>query len=192
MRIGLALLVVVMAEPAQAHDPIGGNSFWSGLLHPWFAPAHLLALAGLSLLYGAHAGPARRVVAAALALGFVAGAIAISRGVGETSAPEILLLIAAAAGALTAAALVLPAAPTAAMALITGIAIALDSPPQAIRLSLAQVIQLGTGIGTLITLLVLGEIAARTHHTWAHLGQRLLGAWIAAIAILTIAFRLAR
>ncbi len=190
MRIGLALLLVVIAGPAQAH-PFGGDSFWSGLLHPWVSPAHLLALAGLALQAGLCIAAARRMLAASLALGVLAGSIAISSGVGETPATEVLLAIAVVTSALAAAALRLPVVLLALLTAIAGAAIALDSPPQAVRISAALLIQLGTGLGALITLLVLTEIVARTQYPLPRLLHRVLGAWIAAIVILTLALRLA-
>jgi hypothetical protein len=192
MRLRLALLLMLIVQPAQAQDPFGSNSFWSGLLHSWVSPAHILALAGLALQGGLHAPAARRILAACLALGLLGGSIAISRGLGETPASVILLVIAGATGALAAMALAAPLLLSALLVTIAGAALALDSPPQAVRISAALLIQLGTGLGALIAWLVLSEIVARTQYPLPRLLHRVLGAWIAAIVMLTLALRLAR
>jgi hypothetical protein len=185
-----AIVLAILAQPAQAHDPVGGNTFWSGLLHPWLVPAHALALAGLILL-GAGQGR-RRWLYAAFALGLLAGAFALTQGVGETRAPVVILVVAVVTGMLAAAAWELPLLLAVPIALIGGAAIALDSPPQAIRIAAALGIQLGTGLGALVPLVLLGEAAAAIRATRLQIGLRVLGAWIAASAILVLALRLAR
>lgn len=188
--VACAIVLAILAAPAQAHDPVGGNGFWSGLLHPWLVTPHALALVGLALLSSRQ--PARRVLFAAFAVGLLCGFLAIARGIGETPAPLVILAVAALSGVLAAAAWKLPAAANAAIALAGGAAIALDSPPQAVRISAALVIQLGTGLGALAPLLLIGEVAARARREWMRLAVRVLGAWIAASAILVLALRLAR
>jgi urease accessory protein len=180
---------LIFVDPAQAHDPIGGNTFWSGLLHPWLVPAHVLALTGLILLAGRQGG---RWLFAGFAAGLLAGVFALTRGVGETPAPVIILALAAVTGTLVAATWTLPRLLTAAIAFAGGAAIALDSPPQAVRIETALLIQLGSALGALIPLVLLGTLATRICATQAWIGARVLGAWIAASAILVLALRLAR
>ena len=44
---------IIVPNLAFAHSPIEGiDSFYNGLLHPVFVPAHILLILGLGLLFG--------------------------------------------------------------------------------------------------------------------------------------------
>jgi hypothetical protein len=54
------------------------------------------------------------------------------------------------------------------------------------------VMLIGTGLGALIGLGVVTEVAARMARDWQRIGVRVLGSWTAASALLAIAVRFAR
>jgi urease accessory protein len=185
------VLLLTFADAARAHDPVPGVSgFPGGLLHPVFVPAHLLALVGLGLFIGQQ--HARWAAALFFAGGLVAGLGAIAAAVGETQANTVLLLTAGITGGL--AALAAPAPPVIGwlLAVVTGAAIGLDSPPQVISVSEATIMLIGTGLGAFIVLIVVGACAALLRREWQRIGVRVIGSWTAASAILVLAMRFAK
>jgi len=186
-----ALLVfglLLHADPAMAHPPpLGIPGFFGGLLHPLFVPAHVLAMLGLALLIGqqgwGRASPFGYVVA------LVAGLGVIALGFVPMAAGEALLAIAAATGVLVALARPLPEAAGVLLAVATAAAIGLDSPPEVLSLREANLMLIGTGFGATLALIVAVECASRLHLGWQRIGARVLGSWIAAIALLVLALQ---
>jgi urease accessory protein len=78
------------------------------------------------------------------------------------------------------------------LAAAIGLSLALDSPPEALALMQANLTLLGTALGAVLLLLALLQGTARLRHYWQRVGARILGSWIAAIAILALALRLLR
>jgi urease accessory protein len=190
-RAAALLLLLMCADAAEAHDPVPGiGGFPGGLLHPLFVPAHLLALVGLGLFIGQQ--PARVLLALFFAAGLVAGLGAIASAVGETQANLALLLTAAITGGLTALAAPAPSVIGWILALVTGAAIGLDSPPQVISVREATMILIGTGIGAFVVVAVVAACAALFRREWQRIGVRVVGSWTAASAILVLAMRLAK
>ena len=68
----------------------------------------------------------------------------------------------------------------------------MDSPPQAISLTVATLTLIGTGLGAWLTLAVVAAAARRREAAWQKIGARILGSWIAASAVLVLALRFAR
>jgi urease accessory protein len=79
-----------------------------------------------------------------------------------------------------------------ALAFAIGIALALNTPPQAVTIPGAIAAQLGTGIAALAATGLVALVAAETDKDWQRIGIRIVGSWIAASAILVIALKLAR
>ena len=134
---------------------------------------------------------------AAFVIGVAAGLTAIASGVGQTSAADVLLAGAFASGALVAMARPLPTLACALLAAIAGVALGLDSPPEAISIAVATATLLGTGLGASLALAVI--VAGTSYHRQrgrvelgAASGARILGSWIAASAVLVLALRFAR
>jgi hypothetical protein len=101
----------------------------------------------------------------------------------------VLLAVAVAFGAMVAAAWA-PKLLAWLLAAIAGAALALDSPPQAVRIAEAYVTLAGTAVGACAMLVVVVAIAGHASAEWQRLGLRLLGSWIAASAILVLAVQL--
>jgi urease accessory protein len=172
------------------------SGFVAGLVHPLALPAHVLALLALGLLIGQQTAGTRHVSLAAFAAGAAVGLAAIAFGVGQTPAADVLLAAAFASGVTAAMAHPLPALPCALLAAIAGVALALDSPPEAISIAVATATLAGTGLGAILALAV---IAIGTNHlnrlrewNWVRLGGRILSSWVAASAVLVLAVRFVR
>jgi hypothetical protein len=161
-----------------------------GLLTPLTTPAHLIALAGIGLMAGrSNRWSARAAIAGAFALGLAAGLGAVAAGAGETPANDVLLALAALCGLIAASGLGVPAVLAAPAALASGVALGLDSPPDAIRLDEAVAALIGTACGGVAALVLIGLTAVALARLWRGVVLRVAGSWIAAIAILVLALR---
>jgi urease accessory protein len=156
-----------------------------GLINPLMTPAHVLTLLALALPGWAASTLAVLFLCAALAAGFVATPNAVE----TTPARTVLLAVAAALGAMVAAAWA-PKSLTWLFAAIAGAALALDSPPQAVMITEAYATLAGTAVGACAMLVVVAALAGCAHADWQRLGVRILGSWIAASAILVLAVQL--
>ena len=188
----VALGLAITATPALAHPaPLGIGGFFGGLLHPLFVPAHVLAVLALGLLIGRQAAWTR-LAAIAFILGLAAGLGVMTLGVVPLLMNETVLSFALIAGLLVALARPVPEILGCVFAVLTGFCVALDSPPEAVTLSEANRMLLGTGIGAALLLIATIAIAARLRPGWPHVAARVLGSWIAASAILVLALRFVR
>jgi urease accessory protein len=163
------------------------QAFVDGLLNPLTTPAHGLALLALALLMAQQ--PQRFVVLVVFALALAAGFLAIVLAVETTPARMVLLAVAAILGVMVAAAWA-PKPLTWLLTAMTGAALALDSPPQAVTIVEAYATLGGTAVGACAMLVVVAAIAGHTNADWQRLGLRILGSWIAASAILVLAVQL--
>lgn len=192
MLLGLMLLgLVLTAQPALAHPvPLGVPGFFGGLLHPAFVPAHLMAALGLGILIGQQAWG--RAAPATFMVSLIAALAVLTSGVVPRFAGEAVLLLALTSGALAALARPLPEGAGCALAALTGIAIGLDSPPEVVVVRQAHLMLIGTAFGGGLLLIMIVEIASRLTHPWQRIAARILGSWIAASAVLVLAFLVAR
>jgi urease accessory protein len=193
MRLAtLVATLALAATPALAHDVVPGvGGFTGGLLHPLLVPAHLLAVAAFGLFAGQQP---RRTSAGLLALftaSLIAGMIAIVSAVSPVYQGEVVLAVAAIAGLLVA--LARPVTPLFSVPLIViaGIAIMLDSVPDDMSMQRTFLALVGTGIATVVAIVLIAEAARALRRDLQRIGVRILGSWIAASAILVLALRLA-
>ena len=172
------------------------SAFVGGLLHPLAVPAHAMALLALGMLIGQQAlNRSSAPPLIAFAAGLASGLAAIASAVAQTSAGDLLLAGAVLCGLLVALAYPLPVLVCVPLAAVVGAALGLDSPPDVISMSAATTMLVGTGLGAMLTLIIvalcvrrlarLPQIAPRT-------GVRIVGSWVAASALLVLALRLAR
>lgn len=184
----VAVAFLATAAPASAHAVFGVTGFASGLLHPLVVPTHLTTVAALALLLGQQRRGHGAEIAYAAAI--IAGLGAIALAYVPTRAEEGVLAVAASAGLLVALSRPLPRSLGVLLAGATGLALALDSPPEAISLRDANLALLGTAIGAVLVLLALLQVTTRLTRGWQRIGARIAGSWIAASAILVLALRL--
>ena len=184
--------LALSAQSALAHPPpLGIGGFPGGLIHPLFVPAHAMALVALGLLIGQQAAWTR-LVAASFVMGMAAGLGVMTLGVVPAWMNEFVLGGALIAGLLAALARAVPEALGCILAVLLGFCIALDSPPEAVSLTEANLMLIGTGVGTTALLIVAMAIASRLKAGWTHIAARIVGSWIAASAILVLVLRFAR
>ena len=192
-RFALALLALLPIEEAGAHPPFAGaTGFLGGLLHPLFVPAHALAVLGLGLLIGQQGPHWRWSLPVAYAAGLGSGFAAMILAFAPQFGGEVLLAVAAIDGALIALARPVPALVGCVLALVVGIALALDSPPGGISVRDANVTLLGTFCGAVMLLWAVLEVARMLRRDWQRLGVRIVGSWIAASAVLVLSWKFAR
>lgn len=162
-----------------------------GFFNPLTIPAHLLVIAGLGILIGMRADG--KLWAALYFVGGLAASLtAIALAVGLTPALDLLLLASVAIGALVALDLAVPQSVLIAIALICGLALGLDSPPQVISLAGATAALVGTWLAASATLTIVIIAAGYMAAGWPRIGLRIVGSWIAASAMLVLALRLSR
>jgi urease accessory protein len=167
----------------------GVGGFAGGLLHPLSMPVHVIALIGLGLIAGRIFLAAQAAIIGAFALGLATGLGAIAWGIGETPASDVLLAGATLWGLTAASNFAVPAWLASPMALVSGIALGLDSPPQSILLGEAVAMLIGTACGGIAALTVIAVLASAIARLWQGILLRVAGSWIAAIAILALALR---
>jgi urease accessory protein len=163
------------------------QAFVDGLLNPLTTPAHVLVLLALALLLAGQ--PHRLAGVLIFALALAAGFVAIVLAVETTPARIVLLAIAVALGAMVAAAWA-PKVLVWLLAAITGAALALDSPPQAVRIMEAYATLAGTVVGACAMLVFVATVTSHAKADWQQLGVRIVGSWIAASSILVLAVQL--
>jgi urease accessory protein len=190
LHAALVLLLLLVAQPASAHLPMGNvGGFSGGLLHPILVVPHAMGLVALGLLIGRGRDP--MLAGAIFVLALIGGLVAIAMAVGETRAGDVLVVDAAFVGLLVASGWVPPRVVTWCLAAIAGGAIALDSPPDATTIAEGNLMLLGTALGASIALAAVIELARRLKRDWQRIGMRIAGSWIAASAILVLAVRFA-
>ena len=150
-------------------------------------PTHLLAVVALGLLAPQHAARFPILALIELAAGLLAGSLAVVLGVGENPASTALLALAAIGAAAVIAAWPLPAPITGLFAFVVGAALPLNAPPQEITMARAVLAQAGFALAALAAFAIVALIVLSATREW-----QLVGAWIAASAILVLALRLAR
>ncbi len=186
-----AAAFVLSAQAAFAHPPpLGIGGFPGGLIHPLFVPAHAMAVLALALLIGQQAWS--RMAALLFVFGLVAGFGVMTLGVVPVWMNELVLGGALIAGLLVALARPVPEILGCILAVLLGFCIALDSPPEAISLTDANLMLIGTGLGAALLLIAGVAIASRFKTGWVRIAARIIGSWIAASAILVLVLRFAR
>jgi urease accessory protein len=103
-----------------------------------------------------------------------------------------LLALSLIVGGAVALAFALPPFAMGLLAAAIGATIALDSPPDAITVREAILMQLGMFFGATVFFWGVIEAASLLRRPWQQIGIRVLGSWIAASALLGLALRFAR
>jgi hypothetical protein len=152
-------------------------------------PAHLMAVLSTALLAARTTLWPSIGFVAAFATGLAAGLAALASGVGETPAGDALLAAALVSGVAAAAAFPVPRGVIGSIAFVVGLALGLDSPPEAILLREAIVSLVGTWCAGVTLLAAAGAAATLLARLWNGIALRVVGSWIAATAMLVLALR---
>jgi hydrogenase/urease accessory protein HupE len=179
-------------EMAFAHSAVPGlKGFYVGMVHPLSTPPQLLALLALGLLLG-QCWPRKFTLAWLLfALAAAGGLILGFAGYGHSRAERALLVTALAASSL---ATITPAwfiVPGTLLAGAGGLFLGIASTPDPGPLGAMIVTITGTYLGVNLAFFYasggIGWLRDRFNNAWAHIGLRIIAAWIAAISCLMLA-----
>ena len=193
LRAAIAALAVGLADPACAHSVIEGlNSFQGGLLHPVLEPAHALSLVALGLMVGQQRAPHRTPLMFAFAGALLAAILLVVSAFAVTEAGTVLLACGGLAGLIVALARPLPIAFTAALIVIAGLALELDSVPAIISTQETLLALGGTALGAWLALMFVAGNTLEPKHEWQRIGVRVLGSWAAASVILVLTLKFAK
>lgn len=166
------------------------SAFLAGLLTPLTTPAHALALVAFGLCAGRQQVMSWSV--GAFFAGVICGLVAIGLAVRPLFALDVLLGCTFVSGGIAALAWRLPAVLTLLLGASTGLALGLDSPPQAISLAAARMTLIGTAAAAICALVLVVLAAGLLKRTGAAIAMRVLGSWCAASAMLVLAVRFSR
>ena len=180
--------LLAIPQLGLAHSPIEGiDTFYSGLLHPAFVPAHLLLLLALGLFVGQRGAKANGLAILVFSVALTVGLIAAWFSIGDEI--EVLILgVAAIIGILIVASLEVGRYWCALIAASAGLLLGMDSAQDTLSGKEKFVSLFGSGLG--IYLLFLYPLAlADTFNKkfWQTIGVRVFGSWIAASSLLVLA-----
>jgi hydrogenase/urease accessory protein HupE len=185
--IALCVALCTVPQAAAAHGSVQGlGNFFSGVVHPLFEPAQLIALVALGLLIGQRGLSATRPAALCFVLGALLGLLAAMFG----AAPAIDSFLLAGAGLIGLAVLTatpLPRALCAVVAAGVGLAVGLGSGPEAATGSARVVMLLGTAVGVCVWMFNVVGLVHEAKRPWLRIGVRVVGSWITATAVLMTA-----
>jgi hydrogenase/urease accessory protein HupE len=190
VQASVASLLVFASRAALAHGDIEGVSdFYAGLLHPVLVPAHLLVLIACGLLVSQHERvPGQRLLGGML-IGLLAGLLVSSHAPlteGITMAGCLILGIAI--SLLVVSARELTHGGLLAIGLFAGIWIGIDSGHTSLGdQSPFDVARLGTWVGCIGVVCAIAGLLIDLRRDWQQVGIRVVGAWISAACILTLA-----
>src|SRR5262245_5167575 len=190
---GIAVLVwlLLLTTSASAHSQIMGiGGVVGGVLHALLIPEHGMSLVALGVALGRQEQEPRRYAAMVFIVAMTAGMVAIGLAAESSFAADALLAATAILGLLIAAAW-LPPLLVWPLAGVVGVAFALDSPPEVNSTDETIRMLVGSGIGAAMALAVLAEGSSHLRSIGPRIAARVLGSWIAAIAILDLSLRIA-
>jgi hypothetical protein len=185
-----ALGLLASATPALAHSPIMGiGGISGGVLHALLIPEHGLSALALGLVLGHQPWVQRRTGISVFIAATTCGLVASSFAIGETLAADVLLVATCVLGLLIAAAWAPPPLGWT-LAALAGLAVALDSRPEVASNAEAVRMLVGSGMGATIAVAAVSAASFHLRGNAQLIVSRVLGSWIAAIAILVLSLRM--
>lgn len=194
MKVGVGVVVLALVpQAASAHGSLaGGGGFYAGIAHPFLAWEHTIVLIGLGLLIGSLGRLNGRIPLLCLLIGLCAG-LASEPILQLAWSGTFVLVLAVTAGIALVVGKPLPLALTAILALITGAAVALDTgvpPPPNMTAVEVYAPYFGVTVGVFLIVLNAMAVATWATHPPFTIGVRMVGSWIAAIALMLLALHL--
>jgi hypothetical protein len=192
MRLVVTLILCLLAGamPALAHSPIMGiGGVPGGALHAVLIPEHGMGLLALGLVLGRQPWPERRTGMLIFIITLICGLVAASFAFGEALAADVLLTATGILGLLIAAAWA-PRFIGWIVAAIIGLTLGLDSRPEVATTEEMVRMLIGSAIGAIVVPVLVSEVAFRLRGAAQLMVSRVMGSWIAAIAILVLSLRI--
>ena len=190
----VALLLFAIPATAEAHTAIGGaGDFFSGVLHPFTTPQHLLVLLGLGLIVGQHPPLNFKPSLAVFIPVSAASLLLTTTGIVKTVYPPILISLALIAGIMVALEKSPPAFASAVVFAMAGLAIGLDSAVETGTAPAIVKTLLGTWVGLILAVADIAlYVSFFNKHKWQKVGIRVAGSWITAASVMILAFAFRR
>lgn len=194
MRPYTPLLIIILLlsaqSPALAHVSAGGIiDSYSGLLHPFTEPLHIITILGLGFMLsqqGKAMPPIGWITYCSAALcGLIISSVGFTTAINMLLYPLSMLL-----GILVAARPTLPRLVCILLSIITGVALGMDSITETTGLGKVIVTIFSTTTGLGIALLMVIGWGDYFTRDWQKIGIRVIGSWIAASALLVFTLSL--
>ncbi|GLP96399.1 HupE/UreJ family protein [Paraferrimonas sedimenticola] len=184
----IATALFLLSFNAHAHSPFeGAGAFYSGFLHPFWVPAHLLLLCALGLHIGQSGIQTNQWAVLSFVIATTVGLVAA----GLSALPEIEFMVLVAAtilGLTVASKLAIGQTLSAVAAAAAGFIVALDSSQESLVSTDKIVMMIGTGLGAFIAFCIAALVADYLSvKPWQTIAVRIMGSWIAAISLLVLA-----
>jgi hypothetical protein len=187
LRLALAALLCHVPDRTEAHEIFGITGLPAMVLHPLLTLDLLVCLIAIGLLTGPRPSPGVTGALMLAAAGIVAGHLGQALVFHVRGLWRLPFAAAALASLLVAAGVRLRVPISAALILmlgtIVGLGIVAHAPGPGARLEAL----VGGVIAAALPVAVLGLLIGQLRHWLVQIGMRVLGAWIAAIAILSLA-----
>ena len=185
-----ASLLLTASESALAHVSGGGIvDSYSGLLHPFTEPLHIITILGLGLMLSqqGRSVPPRGWIAYTIAalFGLIASNIGLTLPVNT-----ILYMLALTLGLLVASRPTMPGLVCILLSLFAGFSLGVDSQMAAEGIGKLIVTIFSTTTGLGIALLIVIGWGDYFTRDWQKIGIRVIGSWIAASALLVFTLSL--
>jgi hydrogenase/urease accessory protein HupE len=185
-----ALLLLAASESALAHVSGGGIvDSYSGLLHPFTEPLHIITILGLGLMLSQQGRSVPPQGWIAYTIAALIGLIVSNTGL--TLPVNIMLYtLALTLGLLVASRPTLPRQACIVLSLIVGFTLGLDSmsTTEGIGKLIVSIFSTTTGLGIALLIVIgWGDYFSRD---WQKIGIRVIGSWIAASALLVFTLSL--
>jgi hydrogenase/urease accessory protein HupE len=177
-------------SPVLAHLVTTGlGPVYDGATHRVLSPEELLPVLGIALLSGLRGAPSARSALVALPAAWLAGGL---WGLGGGWAPDPLVAwcVVAALGGVAAADRGLPRPATTTVAAVVGLLFGARDGRALAGPSLGVPALLGSLAVVLVLLVLTAAVVASLRHGWPRIAARVAGSWIAAIALLRLAWLL--
>lgn len=192
-RAACASALACTAGAAWAHGEIKGvGAFYSGVLHPFISPAHLIALLTLGLLFGQRGVVASRHAMAALLAAMALGLWLSLRLQGLPEPDPLLLGLGTLLGLSVVLARPWPTWALVPLAALAGLSVGLGSAPDGMAPAQRSAALMGTLVGASLCTACLAGLVHHLRRPWALVGVRVVGSWLSASAILVLTLALAR
>lgn len=186
-------MAALPAGAAWAHGEIKGvGAFYSGVLHPYISPAHLIALIALGLLFGQRGVRASRQAMGALMAALGLGLWLSLRLSGLPEPDPLLLVLGSLFGLSVVMARQWPAWVLVPLSALAGLAVGLGSAPDGMAPAQRSAALVGTLIGATLCTACLAGMVHHLHRPWTLVGVRVVGSWLSASAILVLTLAFAR
>ncbi|MGF6177320.1 HupE/UreJ family protein [Ensifer sp. 4252] len=197
MKRGLAtaFLFVATVGPASAHSPVKGiGVFYTGMLHPYLVPGHLLVLLALGLMIGQHAPTSSRYSLLSFVVALAGSAALVSWLPVEAPPERILLMVALFAGLMVAGSVAPGVLLSVLLAIVAGAVLGANSGPEGVLPEEAWLAFAGTLSGASLATLYCGGLSAWLSRfpSWQAIAVRVLGSWTSACALIVLVFEYAR